>query len=220
MDDLLDGYRRFRAEVWPRERGRFETLAARGQSPRTMVVCCSDSRADPQMIFGAAPGELFVVRNVANLVPPYAPDAAYHGTSAALEFGVRVLGVEHIIVLGHALCGGVRALLDGMPPGAEDFVAPWLGIARAARARVFECAPASDEARQEAGEQEMVRLSLENLMTFPWIREAVEAGRLSLHGGHFGIGSGTLSMLGEGGFAPVGDAPAPGGQRPLGGSNR
>jgi len=217
MDELIAGYRRFRAETWARERDRFETLAEAGQRPRTMVVACSDSRVDPQMVFSAAPGELFVVRNVANLVPPYAPDADYHGTSAALEFGVRVLGVRHLVVLGHALCGGVRALLEGMPPGTEDFVAPWMGIAREARARVLECAPVSDEERQELGEQETVRLSLENLMTFPWIREAVEAGRLRLHGAHFGIGSGKLSVLGEGGFAPVGDAPP---QRPLGGSNR
>ncbi len=224
MDELIAGYRRFRTETWARERDRFEALAERGQNPRALVVACSDSRVDPQMVFSAAPGELFVVRNVANLVPPYQPDAAYHGTSAALEFGVRVLGVEHVIVLGHALCGGVRALLEGMPPGTEDFVAPWMGIAREARARVFlRCDPASDdEARQEAGEQEMVRLSLENLMTFPWIREAVEAGRLRLHGGHFGIRSGRLSMLNEAGnFVPVGDAaPAGPGQRPLGGSNR
>ena len=125
MDDLLDGYRRFRAEVWPRERERFETLAARGQSPRTMVVCCSDSRADPQIIFGAAPGELFVARNVTDLVPPYAPDGAYHGTSAALEFGVRALGVGQVVVMGHALCGGVRALLEGAPAETPDFVEPW-----------------------------------------------------------------------------------------------
>ena len=221
MDELIEGYRRFRAETWARERDRFETLAERGQSPRVLVVACSDSRVDPQMIFSAAPGELFVVRNVANLVPPYQPDAAYHGTSAALEFGVRVLGVERIVVLGHALCGGVRALLEGMPPGTEDFVAGWMGIAREARARVLlRCEAATDEARQEAGEQEMVRLSLENLMTFPWIRDAVEAGRLRLHGGHFGIRSGRLCVLGpSGGFAPVPDA-GPEDQRPFGGSNR
>ena len=222
MDELIAGYRRFRAETWARERGRFETLAERGQSPRVLVVACSDSRVDPQMIFSAAPGELFVVRNVANLVPPYQPDAAYHGTSAALEFGVRVLKVQHIVVLGHELCGGVRALLEGMPPGTEDFVAGWMGIAREARVRVLlRCESVSDDARQEAGEQEMVRLSLENLMTFPWIREAVAAGRLRLHGGHFGIRSGRLSVLDAAGdFVPVGDAPAPdAGQRPLGGSN-
>jgi len=210
MQELLAGYRRFRAETWPRERDRFETLAEHGQSPRTMVVACSDSRVDPQMVFSAAPGELFVVRNVANLVPPYAPDADYHGTSAALEFGVRVLKVRQLVVFGHALCGGVRALLEGMPPGTEDFVAGWMGIGREARTRVLRCEPATDEARQEAGEHEMVRLSLENLLTFPWIREAVEAGRLRLHGAHFGILSGTLSMLDEAGrFVPVGDGPPP-----------
>jgi carbonic anhydrase len=221
MEQLIAGYRRFRAETWARERERFEALAERGQNPRAMVVACSDSRVDPQMVFSAAPGELFVVRNVANLVPPYQPDAAYHGTSAALEFGVRVLGVRHIVVLGHELCGGVRALLEGMPPGTEDFVAGWMGIAREARARVLlRCEAATEEARQEAGEQEAVRLSLENLMTFPWIREAVEAGRLRLHGAHFGIPSGELRMLdGSGRFVPVADT-GPEGQRPFGGSNR
>ncbi|MFC7540562.1 carbonic anhydrase [Siccirubricoccus deserti] len=119
MDALIDGYRRFRAETWPQQRARFEALAAEGQSPQTMVIACSDSRVDPQMIFSAAPGELFVVRNVANLVPPYMPDAAFHGTSAALEFAVRVLRVRQVVVLGHAQCGGVRALLEGAPPEAR-----------------------------------------------------------------------------------------------------
>ncbi len=194
MDDLLDGYRRFRAEVWPRERERFETLAARGQSPRTMVVCCSDSRADPQMIFGAAPGELFVVRNVANLVPPYAPDGAYHGTSAALEFGVRALGVGQVVVMGHALCGGVRALLEGAPAETPDFVEPWMRIAEPARRIAMRCEPG--EARQECCEHETVRLSIRNLMTFPWIAERVAAGRLRIRGFHFGIRSGALREIG------------------------
>jgi carbonic anhydrase len=204
MDRLIEGYRRFRAETWPRERGRFEALAERGQRPRAMVIACSDSRVDPQMIFGAAPGELFVVRNVANLVPPYAPDAAYHGTSAALEFGVRVLGVRDLLVLGHGLCGGVRALLEGAPAEAADFVAPWMRIAGAARGRALACEPA--DARQEACEHEVVRLSLANLLTFPWLREAVEAGRLRLHGLHFDVRTGVLTALGAegGGFAAVG----------------
>jgi len=208
MDRLIEGYRRFRAEVWPRERSRFEALAALGQRPRALVIACSDSRVDPQMIFNAAPGELFVIRNVANLVPPCAPDAAYHGTSAALEFAVRVLAVRDIVVVGHALCGGVRALLEGAPPEAGDFVAPWMRIARAARERTLACEPA--EARQEACEHEVVRLSLANLMTFPWVREAVEAGRLRLHGLHFDIRSGILVALRADGGAsavPVG-APA------------
>jgi carbonic anhydrase len=193
MQRLIDGYRRFRAETWPRERGRFEALAEHGQRPRAMVITCADSRVDPQLIFGAAPGELFVVRNVANLVPPYAPDAAYHGTSAALEFGVRVLAVRDLVVLGHGQCGGVRALLGGAPAEAADFVAPWMRIARPARDRALACEPA--EARQEACEHEVVRLSLANLMTFPWVREAVETGRLRLHGMHFAIHTGVLAVL-------------------------
>jgi carbonic anhydrase len=193
-DDLLDGYRRFRGEVWPRERERFETLAARGQSPHTMVVCCSDSRADPQMIFGAAPGELFVLRNVANLVPPYAPDGAYHGTSAALEFGVRALGVGQVVVMGHALCGGVRALLEGAPAETPDFVEPWMRIAEPARRIALRCEPGG--ARQECCEHETVRLSVRNLLTFPWIAERVAAGRLRIRGFHFGIRSGALREIG------------------------
>ena len=195
MDELIQGFRRFRAEVWPRERERFQALSQRGQRPRAMVIACSDSRVDPQMIFSAAPGELFIVRNVANLVPPYAPDAAYHGTSAALEFGVRALGVEQIIVMGHALCGGVQTLLHGAPAQVRDFVEPWMRIADAARRRAIMREPA--ETRQEACEQETVRLSLENLGTFPWINEAVEARRLTLHGFYFDIRSGVLLHLGS-----------------------
>jgi carbonic anhydrase len=154
------------------------------------------------MIFSAAPGELFVVRNVANLVPPYMPDAVFHGTSAAVEFGVRVLQVQDLIVLGHGLCGGIRALLEGAPAEARDFVAGWIEIARPVRARVLACEPV--EARQEAAEHEAVRLSLANLMTFPWVAEAVQAGRLRLHGGHFAVHTGKLVLLdGEGRFTPA-----------------
>jgi carbonic anhydrase len=192
MDGLIAGYRRFRAETWPRERARFEALAASGQKPHTMVVACSDSRADPQMIFAAAPGELFVVRNVANLVPPYAPDAAYHGTSAALEFGVRVLRVARIVVLGHAGCGGVRALLDGAPAEAQDFVVGWMQIARTARAVGLRCDALG---RQTVAEYETVRISLANLLSFPWIAAAVAEGRLTLHGAHFGVATGELLLI-------------------------
>ena len=201
MDQLIEGYRRFRASLWQRERERFEALSRYGQRPRAMVITCSDSRVDPQMIFDARPGELFTVRNVANLVPPYAPDAAYHGTSAALEFGVRALGVAHLIVMGHALCGGIQALLEGLPAELGDFVGPWVAIAEPARRRAI-CEPA--EKRQEACEHEAIRLSLANLATFPWIREAVAAGRLNLHGCYFDIRSGVLKRLGENGaFEPV-----------------
>ena len=193
MNRLIDGYRRFREETWPAQRDRFMALAAQGQRPETMLIACSDSRVDPQMIFSAAPGELFVVRNVANLVPPYMPDANLHGTSAAVEFGVRVLQVRQLVVMGHALCGGIRALLEGVPPAAGDFVAGWIGIAERARAVALRCdAP---EAQQEASEHEAVRISLANLMTFPWVAEAVAEGRLTLRGAHFGVATGRLMLL-------------------------
>jgi carbonic anhydrase len=202
MDHLLDGYRRFRAEAWPRERARYEELARQGQRPRTMVIACSDSRVEPQRIFNTGPGELFVVRNVANLVPPFQPDAAYHGTSAALEFGVRALGCAEIVVMGHALCGGVKALLEGAPVEAADFVKQWMSLAAPARDRTIGLQP--PEARQEACEYETVRLSLAYLWTFPWIREAVETGRLGLHGCYFDVRSGILKRLGsDGTFQPV-----------------
>lgn len=193
MDALIDGYRRFRAETWPRERARFEELAARGQRPHTMVIACSDSRVDPQMIFSAGPGELFVVRNVANLVPPYMPDAQYHGTSAAVEFAVRVLKVDRIVVMGHALCGGISALLNGAPPEVQDFVAGWIGIAQRARTVALRCDV--PEQRQEVAEHEAVRISLDNLMTFPWVAAAVADGSLSLHGAHFGVATGRLVLV-------------------------
>lgn len=200
MQRLIDGYRRFRADTWPQERARFEELASRGQRPHTMVIACSDSRVDPAVIFGAAPGELFVVRNVANLVPPYSPDGTYHGTSAALEFGVRVLGVSQLLVMGHAMCGGVTALLRSAPPEARDFVQAWMGIASEARSRVLSCMPV--EQAQEACELEAVRLSLANLMTFPWVADAVAEGRLTLQGAHFGVATGRLMLLGaDGEFA-------------------
>ena len=193
MNCLLDGYRRFREETWPAQRDRFMALAEQGQRPETMLIACSDSRVDPQMIFSAAPGELFVVRNVANLVPPYMPDANLHGTSAAVEFGVRVLQVRQLVVMGHALCGGIRALLEGVPPAAGDFVAGWIGIAERARAVALRCdAP---DAQQQAGEHEAVRISLANLMTFPWVAEAVAEGRLTLRGAHFGVATGRLMLL-------------------------
>lgn len=113
MEKLIEGYRRFRADVWPAERERYRGLAEKGQRPETMVIACSDSRVDPQTVFGCGPGELFVVRNVAALVPPYSPDGGYHGTSAALEFAVRVLQVKRLVVLGHARCGGVQAMVQG-----------------------------------------------------------------------------------------------------------
>jgi carbonic anhydrase len=197
MDHLIEGYRRFRAEMWSRERERFAALSREGQRPRTLVIACSDSRVDPQMIFGASPGELFVIRNVANLVPPYAPDGAQHSTSAAIEFAVRALKVAHIVVLGHAQCGGIRALLEGASEDVSEFVAPWIRIAERARERAL--AIPDGETRQEACELEAVRVSLENLRTFPWIRDGVARSQLALYGCHFGIANGELKRLGPDG---------------------
>jgi carbonic anhydrase len=200
MERLLEGYRQFRADVWPSDGARYESLADEGQRPETLLISCSDSRVDPQSVFGAKPGEMFVVRNVAGLVPKYHPDRGCHGTSAAIEYGVRVLGVRRIVVLGHAQCGGVRAVVEGAPPEARDFVEPWMAIARPILRR-----PSNPDRHNlvEHYESELLRLSLGNLMTFPWIAEAVAAGRLTLHGFHFDIRSGSMSVLQGEEWVPV-----------------
>ena len=195
MDALIEGYRRFRAETWPAQRARYQALAAAGQRPHTLVVACSDSRVDPATVFDAGPGELFVVRNVAALVPPWQPNGGYHGTSAALEFGVRVLGIRRLVVMAHAQCGGIGAMLHNTPGMAEDFVMSWMEIARDA------IRPGLTETDAETA---VVRLSLLNLRTFPGIAAAEATGQLSLAGLRFDIHTGTLSQLGTGGFVPVG----------------
>jgi carbonic anhydrase len=198
---LLAGYRRFRAEVWPERRALFERLARERQQPPALVIACSDSRVDPAMIFGTAPGTLFIVRNVAALVPPFAPDDAYHGTSAAIEYAITVLEVPDVVVLGHGMCGGIAALLA--PQGAQGaFIAPWIALARPAAERVLACTPA--EAAQDACEHEVIKLSLANLRTFPFIAAREAAGRLRLHGARFAINTGILELLQpDGGFAPA-----------------
>ena len=204
MERLIAGYKRFRASGWPDRRKVFESLAESGQRPKALVIACIDSRVDPAMIFDAGPGEMLTVRNVANLVPPYGPDTAYHGTSAALEFGVRVLETPHLIVLGHGMCGGVQALLEGAPENARDFVASWMSIAEPARLRSLDCT--SPEERQQRCEHEVIKVSLANLMTFPWIAERVAAGKLTLHGAWFAIHSGLLMTLRpDGSFLPPED---------------
>jgi len=191
MDDLIAGYRRFRSGTWQAERTRFEALSRLGQRPRALVIACSDSRTDPQMVFNARPGELFVVRNVANIVPPYGPDDQPHGVSSAIEFAVRSLHVRDIVVLGHAMCGGIKALLEDAPNEVLDFVGQWVRIA---------------EQRQSICEHDAVHLSLGNLLTFPWIKDAVDAGHITLHGCFFDIRSGILERLGgDGVFRPISD---------------
>jgi carbonic anhydrase len=203
MDDFIAGYRRFRAGTWRNERARFEELSKFGQKPRALVIGCSDSRTDPQMVFNAAPGEIFVIRNVANLVPPYAPDHQPQGVSAAIEFAVRGLKVPNIVVMGHAMCGGIQALLDGPAGEGSDFIGEWVRIAEPARLRAM---TAPSERRHDVCEHETVRLSLANLMTFPWVANAVTAGRLALHGCFFNIRSGILERLGnDGAFRVIAD---------------
>ncbi|MGH6673642.1 MAG: carbonic anhydrase [Xanthobacteraceae bacterium] len=203
MDQLIAGYRRFRAKTWREESGRFEELSRFGQHPRALVIACSDSRTDPQMVFNAAPGELFVIRNIANLAPPYSPDDQPHAVSSAIEFAVRTLRVPDIVVMGHAICGGIKALLDGTPPELSEFVGPWMRIAEPARRKTMTVPP---DRRHDFCEHESVRLTLDNLMTFPWIASAIEAGQLRLHGCLFDIRSGVLERMGEDGiFRPVPD---------------
>lgn len=202
MPDLIAGYHRFRDGPWPQLREVFLQLA-QGQAPKTLILACSDSRVDPQRVFDAAPGELFVVRNVAALCPPYQPDGHYHGTSAALEFGVNALEVSQIVVMGHGRCGGCAALLGGAPHSCPEFVAPWIEIAAPARARAQERAIAGADA-QRACEEETVRETLANLRSFPFVAKATNAGRLTLHGMWFDVGLGELWQLDPGGtFAMI-----------------
>ncbi len=199
MDSLLAGYRRFRASGWPVRRQLFTRLAEHGQHPEAAVIGCADSRVDPAMIFDAGPGEMFVLRNVANLVPPFAPDGTAHGTSAGIEFAVLGLGVRHLVVLGHGLCGGVRALRTGEAKGA--FVGPWMDQAASAVRAALACTTLAAELTAEYA---VVSLSLANLLTFPFVAERVAAGRLALHGAHFDIRTGILALRGaDGVFAAV-----------------
>lgn len=193
---LIEGYRRFRAHNYAHEVEEWRKLAE-GQRPRTMVVACSDSRVDPATIFSASPGELFVVRNVANLVPPFSNDMLHHGTSAALEFAVRTLEVEQIVVMGHGECGGIRACLDTARGGPVSyFIGPWVEIAAPARDEILRTRNwISDQDARHALERAAILLSLENLETFPFIREAMEARGLRLDGAWFAIAEGELNWL-------------------------
>ncbi len=204
---MLEGYRRFRADEWTQEHERWEKLGE-GQSPKVMIVACSDSRVDPTQIFDTRPGEIFVVRNVAALVPPFETTPGRHGVSAALEFAVQFLEVEEIVVMGHGLCGGCQAALskamEGMVPGEGGFIANWISLLDDAQAKVAaEFGTESAEA-ERAMEMEAVKVSLANLRTFPCIRQKEASGALALHGAVFSISDGALHVLNEdsGEFAP------------------
>ena len=198
MKTLMEGYARFRKGYWRRHKALFSTLARDGQSPPAMVIACADSRVAPEVIFDCAPGEIFVVRNVSALVPPYAPDTGNHGTSAALEFAVTALNVRTIVVLGHSQCGGIRALMKGPDGGHGDFIASGMAIAREARQRVCDSPTAGEadfDALCYACEHESIRVSLSNLMTFPWIAARVANGSLTLAGMHFSVLSGKVETV-------------------------
>ena len=205
---LIEGYRRFRETRWPQERERWSELAE-GQSPRVMVIACSDSRVDPAEIFDTRPGEIFVVRNVANHAPPYETTAGLHGVSAALEFAVTQLEVEEIVVLGHGSCGGCAAALrgsfDGAGSGEGRFIAAWVRQLEPARETVLSRHREIDSEAILEMEWEAVKLSLANLRTFPWISERERDGRLKIHGAHFSIAEGRLYLLdeAEGRFRPA-----------------
>ena len=190
---FITGFKRFQENYFGRDHELFGQLK-QGQHPSTLVIACSDSRVDPAILTDCEPGDLFVVRNVANLVPPYEAGGGLHGVSTALEFGACVLEVQHIIVLGHSQCGGVHALLNGIPKGAKgEFIVDWVNIAARARERVLtELPDASPQEQWSACEEASILVSLENLLTFSWIKERVGQGALMLHGWYFDIETGEL----------------------------
>ncbi len=193
--DLIEGYRRFYKNGWHAQRARWKELSE-GQNPRVMIIACSDSRADPAQIFDTSPGEIFTVRNVAALVPPFEPAGGYHGVSAALEFAVQQLQVDEILVMGHGKCGGCQAALQGdfgnAEPGEGGFIGHWIDLLDGARDAVVAKYGDSSEDALHAMEHEAVKTSLANLRTFPFVQEREAAGRLKLHGAWFAISSGLL----------------------------
>jgi carbonic anhydrase len=207
LDDLLAGYRRFREGDWERQRARWQTLAT-GQSPRVMVIACSDSRVDPSQIFDVSPGEIFVVRNVANLVPPFELSAGHHGVSAAIEFAVTQLQVSEVVVMGHGACGGVKAALthafQGEPRGQGGFIAEWVNLLAAERDRI-EAALGHGPEAVRALEEACVGVSLANLRSFACVAEREAAGTLTLRGAYFAIADGVLHLRDpeSGRFAPA-----------------
>ncbi len=200
FDRLLAGYRRFRGSGWEPNRKRWEQLRD-GQTPETMIIACSDSRVDPSQIFDVDPGEIFVVRNVAALVPPYETSPGHHGVSAALEFAVQFLNVKEVLVMGHGRCGGCKAALTqemhGQEMGAGGFVANWISMLDEVRAPIAQSLGIDGRPAEQAMEQAAVKVSLANLRTFPYIRQKEAAGSLRLRGALFAISDGVLHVLDE-----------------------
>jgi carbonic anhydrase len=193
---LLEGYRTFTSQRLPTEQSRYRDLSERGQAPEVMVIGCCDSRVSPEVIFDAGPGELFVMRNIANLVPVYQPDANAHGVSAALEYAVQVLRVKHIVVLGHAQCGGIRAFIDNAAPLTPgDFIGKWMSMFIKPGEKVEQRDRETMQDFTTRIEKAAVFRSLENLLTFPFVKTRVERGELQLHGAYFGVAEGSLFVL-------------------------
>jgi carbonic anhydrase len=201
MEHLIEGYRAYRQKRWPELRALHRQLAERGQAPKALVIACADSRVDPATIFNAGPGELFVVRNVANLAPPFEDAPGFHGVSAAIEFAVIQLKVETILVLGHAQCGGVAAALEERPRDPHSFLDGWISLLDTAKARII----GLSGDHPTALEYESIRVTLENLATFPFIAEAMRTRGLKLAGARYGVADGGLELLdaATGAFSPV-----------------
>lgn len=195
--DLLDGYRIFMGGRFSHESQRYKDLAEQGQEPHTLVIACCDSRVAPETIFNCGPGELFVVRNVANLVPFYAPDGKNHATSAAIEFAVQSLKVRQIVVMGHGRCGGVKAVLaqDMEPLEAGDFIGQWMDMLKPAADNVRQSELMTDAERQTALERISVRNSIENLRSFPYVKALEDQGELTISGSWFDISTGELWIM-------------------------
>lgn len=193
---LLDGYKRFKEYSYPREKARFDKLSKEGQHPPIMVISCCDSRVDPATIFDTSPGQMFALRNVANLVPPFDSSGGMHGASAAIEFGVSGLHVKHIVVLGHGQCGGIKAALEGGDLGepGPSFIDEWMTIVKEARDGVIERDPTDPQRELEL---EAIKVSLQNLRTFPFIADREKRGELKLHGAWYAIGEAKLFELDE-----------------------
>ena len=195
---LLDGYRAFASERLARERERYRDLASRGQQPRIMIIACCDSRAAPETIFNAGPGELFVLRNVANLVPTFEPGGGQHGTSAAIEFAVNSIGITEIVIMGHGRCGGIAAALGGgsrAPLAQGDFIGKWMGMLSPVADEVARYAALTDQERQTMLERLSIRNSIRNLRTFPYVSALEAEGKLNIHGAWFDISSGELWVM-------------------------
>ncbi|MCE9507861.1 MAG: carbonic anhydrase [Alphaproteobacteria bacterium] len=192
--NLISGYRSFHKNYFGGGKKLFRTLVRDGQAPETLIISCSDSRTDPAVLTGSSPGDIFVVRNVAAIVPPYKTDSNHHGTSAAIEFAVRTLKVKHIVVMGHSFCGGCRALAEKEAlRGQYEFLSRWMEIGNPALEKVErELAGAPESVKRRALEQALVLVSLGNLLTFPWIKSAIEAQSVELHGWYFDLESGAL----------------------------